>query len=54
MGIEVEGKSYTLGPGDMIVVNRNAVHQVKTDGAEFMCRVVTVGCGGASDKFTVE
>jgi mannose-6-phosphate isomerase-like protein (cupin superfamily) len=53
MKIEVAGKSYSLVPGDMIVVNANAIHQVKPEGTEFICRVVTVNCGGASDKCVV-
>jgi quercetin dioxygenase-like cupin family protein len=53
MEIEVAGKNYVLFPGDMIVVNPNAVHQVKPEGTEFICRVVTVNCGGAPDKYVV-
>jgi quercetin dioxygenase-like cupin family protein len=53
MIIEVEGKDYALETGDMIVVNPGAVHQVKAEGTEFICRVVTTNCGGASDKYPV-
>lgn len=53
MMIEVVGKDYSLVPGDMIIVNPNAVHEVKPEGTEFICRVVTVNCGGASDKYVV-
>lgn len=51
MVIEVEGQSYALTAGDMIVVNPGAVHQVKPDTTEFICRVITVHCAGASDKY---
>ena len=50
MIIEVEGASYLLSAGDMIVVNPEARHEVKPQGKEFLCRVVTVNCGGVSDK----
>jgi mannose-6-phosphate isomerase-like protein (cupin superfamily) len=51
MTIEVEGVSYPLSAGDMIVVNPEARHQVRPQGQAFLCRVVTVNCGGASDKY---
>ncbi|MBI1929192.1 cupin domain-containing protein [Candidatus Poribacteria bacterium] len=51
MLIAVEGTDYVLSEGDMIVVNPEAVHQVKPEGTEFICRVITVNCGGASDKY---
>jgi mannose-6-phosphate isomerase-like protein (cupin superfamily) len=51
MVIEVEGEDYALSAGDMIVVNPGARHEVKPEGTEFLCRVVTVNCGGASDKY---
>lgn len=54
MIIEVEGADYCLAAGDMIVVNPDAVHQVKPDRAEFVCRVVTVNCGGAADKYLAD
>jgi mannose-6-phosphate isomerase-like protein (cupin superfamily) len=50
MRIEVEGTEYELRGGDMLVVNRGAWHEVKRVG-EFLCRVVTVNCGGAGDRF---
>ena len=50
MVIEVDGKEYPLLAGDMIVVNPGATHQVKPEGTEFLCRVVTVNCGGDADK----
>ncbi len=51
MVIEVENKLYTLSAGDMLVVNPGAVHQVKPEGTEFTCRVITANCGGSSDKY---
>lgn len=54
MVIEVEGVDHTLSAGDMIVVNPGAIHAVKPEGTEFLCRVVTVNCGGASDKYKEE
>jgi mannose-6-phosphate isomerase-like protein (cupin superfamily) len=51
MVIEVEGTDYSLAAGDMIVVNPFAVHQVKPEGTEFLCWLVTANCGGVSDKY---
>lgn len=51
MTIEVEGVNYPLSAGDMIIVNPEAKHEVKPQGKKFLCRVVTVNCGGASDKY---
>lgn len=53
MVIEVAETDYTLSSGDMIIVNPNTVHQVKSDGIEFICGVVSINCGGASDKYIV-
>jgi mannose-6-phosphate isomerase-like protein (cupin superfamily) len=50
MSIEVEGTIYQLGAGDMIVVNADAWHEVKREG-RFLCRVISVNCGGAADRF---
>lgn len=50
MTIEVEGTDYMLTPGDMIIVNPGSFHQIRREG-EFLCRVITVNCGGASDRF---
>ena len=50
MMIEVERVDYSLKPGDMIVVNPGAFHQVRREG-RFLCRVVTVNCGGAKDRY---
>ena len=51
MVIEVAGQDHKLSAGDMIVVNPDTVHAVKPEGTEFLCRVVTVNCGGEKDKF---
>ena len=51
MRIEVEEKDYVLLAGDMIVVNPGAVHEVKPEGTNFLCRVVTSNCIGSSDKY---
>lgn len=52
MTIEVDGIDYLLSSGDMIVVNPNACHEVKPCQSEFLCRVVTVNCGGPKDKYS--
>ena len=51
MVIEVEDRPYRLEAGDMIVINPGACHEVKPEGTQFLCRVVTANCGGAADKF---
>lgn len=53
MVIDVVGRDYLLLPGDMIVVNPNAIHEVKPQRTKFLCRVVTLNCGGTLDKFMV-
>ncbi|KAF0145311.1 MAG: hypothetical protein FD156_1142 [Nitrospirae bacterium] len=50
MVIEIEGAGYRLKEGDMMVVNPGAFHEVKRDG-EFLCRVLTVNCGGPNDRY---
>lgn len=50
MRIEVERREYTLAAGDMIVVNPGSRHEVRPSGTSFLCRVVTVDCGGSADK----
>ena len=50
MIIEVEGSEYPLDPGDMIVVNPGARHMVNRNG-KFLCRVITVNCGGPNDRY---
>ena len=52
MTIEVEGRDYSLGPGDMIVVNPESWHEVKPCGTDFLCRVVVVCYRGAEDRYT--
>jgi quercetin dioxygenase-like cupin family protein len=54
MVIEVDGQNHSLSSGDMIVVNPNAVHKIRSEGTKFICRVVTLNCGGESDKFVSE
>lgn len=51
MIIEIEGQPCTLVAGDMIVVNPGTVHEVKPEGCEFICRVISANCGGISDKY---
>ena len=51
MVICVEKIDFTLSSGDMIIVNPNTPHQVKTTGIGFICGVVSINCGGASDKY---
>ncbi|MEW6618835.1 MAG: cupin domain-containing protein [bacterium] len=53
MVINVGEHDYLVSHGDMIVVNPNAIHEVKPEETEFLCCVVTLNCGGASDKFVV-
>jgi quercetin dioxygenase-like cupin family protein len=54
MVIEVAGQNYVLSSGDMIIVNPGAVHKVKPNKTEgFVSRVITVNCGGISDKYVV-
>lgn len=52
MRIEVEGHEYQLVPGDLIVVNPGAVHEVLRAG-HFLSGVLTANCGGVADKFNV-
>lgn len=49
MTIEVEHREYHLEPGDMMVVNPGAFHEIKRAG-KFLCRVITVNCLGKNDK----
>lgn len=51
MVIEIEEKTYVLLAGDMIVVHPGTVHEVKPEGCEFICRVISCNCGGISDKY---
>lgn len=53
MVIQVDGIIYNLNAGDMIVVNPRATHEVMPEGAEFWCRVLTINCGEANDKYIV-
>lgn len=51
MVIEVEDHSYTLSAGDTIVINPGTVHQIKPQGCEFLCQVITANCSGIADKY---
>jgi quercetin dioxygenase-like cupin family protein len=51
--IEVDGVDYYLSQGDTLVVQPDAVHQVKNNDHRYICRVITLNCGGEKDKFTV-
>lgn len=50
MTIEVEGVEYSLKAGDTIVVNPGSLHEVLPRENEFLCKVVTVNCGGEADR----
>jgi mannose-6-phosphate isomerase-like protein (cupin superfamily) len=51
MVIEVEDHSYLLSAGDTIVINPGTVHQIKPEGCEFICQVLTANCSGIADKY---
>jgi mannose-6-phosphate isomerase-like protein (cupin superfamily) len=53
MLIEVEEVNHQLHEGDMIIINPGRIHEViKLPGrSEFLCQVIAVNFGGASDKF---
>jgi mannose-6-phosphate isomerase-like protein (cupin superfamily) len=53
MLIEVDEKEYSLSLGDMIIVNPNIAHQVKPEGYNFICCVLSINSGGATDKYNV-
>jgi mannose-6-phosphate isomerase-like protein (cupin superfamily) len=50
MQIEVDGYDYHLSSGDMMLINPGTAHEVKPQGGQFLCRVVTLNCGGAKDR----
>jgi len=50
MGIEVEGKEYILGSGDLIIILPGTAHLVYRFGQSFLCFTATMNCGGAEDK----
>ena len=52
MRIGIDNDQYDLRAGDMIAVGPNTWHEVKPGDAGFLCRVITVNCQGASDKYT--
>ncbi|HUU83383.1 MAG TPA: cupin domain-containing protein [Phycisphaerae bacterium] len=49
MQIDVDEDEHTLREGDMIVVPPGALHEVRREGS-FLCRVITVNCGGPKDR----
>jgi mannose-6-phosphate isomerase-like protein (cupin superfamily) len=51
--VEVEGKTYRLRQHDLLVVHPFSVHEVKQGDRQFLCRVVTLNCGGEKDKYRV-
>lgn len=51
MQIEVDGYEYYLSSGDMMIINPGTAHEVKRQGSQFLCRVVTLNCGGGTDRF---
>ena len=51
MVIEVEDHTYTLSAGDTVVINPGTVHQIKSQGCEFICQVITTNCSGIADKY---
>jgi len=51
--LEVEGKIYRLSQGDVIVVHPFSVHEIKKNEGKFLCRVITLNCGGEKDKYRV-
>ncbi|MCH9648664.1 MAG: cupin domain-containing protein [Deltaproteobacteria bacterium] len=50
MEIEVEGDDHLLNCGDFIVVAPNSRHEVKVDGTEFLCQLISANCRGEADK----
>ena len=53
MTIEVESKTYKLLQGDTLIVHPFSVHEVKSEGTQFLCRVITLNCQGKQDKFVI-
>jgi quercetin dioxygenase-like cupin family protein len=51
--VEVEGKTYCLEQHDTLVVHPFSVHEVKKGEVQFLCKVITLNCGGEKDKFRV-
>lgn len=50
LSIEIEGKRYSLAPGDFVIVHPGSFHEVQTSGEPFLGLVFTANCGGASDR----
>ena len=51
--LEVEGKIYRLNQGDTLVVYPFSIHEVKKETSKFLCRIITLNCGGEKDKYFV-
>ena len=51
--VEVEGKNYRLRQHDTLVIHPFSVHEVKKGDMQFLCKVVTLNCGGEKDKYRV-
>lgn len=49
MTMEVDGKLYTLHPGDTLIVKPGVWHEAKRD-SKFLCQVVTANCAGIKDR----
>jgi mannose-6-phosphate isomerase-like protein (cupin superfamily) len=50
MTMDVDDVEYLMREGDMMVVHPGTVHNVKPGKSGFLCRVVTINCGGGADK----
>ena len=53
MEVVVDGEPFKLQRDDMIVVNPGTIHKIMETDQKFLCRVITVNCHGASDKYRV-
>lgn len=53
MAIEIDGTDYSLSRGDMVIVGPGTPHFVRPSRDPFLCRVITVHCRGADDKYVV-
>lgn len=52
MTMEVDGKLYTLHPGDILVVKPGVWHEARRD-SHFLCQVVTANCAGVKDRHEI-
>lgn len=54
MVVEVDGTEFQVTEGGTLIVEPGAVHLVKSvPDTHFLCQVVTVNCGGVTDKYIV-